>query len=426
MKTFKLLLLLQVLFFSTSVSLAQPLKPRPDAFPPAPESKDAKAVQMATTIAEMAGWDRYPTYDTYVAMMNRWVEQYPSLCRLDTIGTSVNGRLILCMVIRGGNAGNNPEFFYSSTMHGDEVTGYAMMLHLIDTLLGGYGSNQQYTDLINSVDIYINPLSNPDGTYFLGDNTVSGSIRYNANFVDLNRNYPDPFGTEPLNPEQPENTAMIAYLTNHNFRLSANLHGGSEVMNYPWDSFTSSQRPHPNSEWWIEVCKRFVDTCRMYSNDCFTDVRSEGYIAGGDWYVIPNGRQDYVNYYHDCREMTMELSHSKTLHSDKLPSYWSFLQNSLVNYIAEIIAIAPVEPVAIHDADPQTMGQNCHITLYPNPAGNRVFLSESLPMESVLYNAFGAEVLRLPARQKVIVITSLPAGLYLLRCGDYSTKLFKR
>ncbi len=426
MKTFKLLLLLQVLFFSTSVSLAQPLKPRPDAFPPVPESKDAKAVQMATTIAEMAGWDRYPTYDTYVAMMNRWVEQYPSLCRLDTIGTSVNGRLILCMVIRGGNAGNNPEFFYSSTMHGDEVTGYAMMLHLIDTLLSGYGSNQQYTDLINSVDIYINPLSNPDGTYFLGDNTVRGSIRYNARFVDLNRNYPDPFGTEPLDEEQPENTAMIAYFTNHSFLLSANLHGGSEVMNYPWDSFSSSQRPHPDREWWIDVCKRFVDTCRMYSSNCFRDVNSEGYIAGGDWYVIPNGRQDYVNYYHNCREMTMEISSVKTLSSDKLPSYWRFLQNSLVNYIAEIIAIAPVEPVAIHDADPQTIGQNCHITLYPNPAGNRVFLSESLPMESVLYNAFGAEVLRLPARQKVIDITSLPAGLYLLRCGDYSTKLFKR
>lgn len=407
--------------------MSQPLKPRPDAFPPVPENNDAKAIQMATTIAEMADWDRYPTYGTYVAMMNRWVEQYPSICRLDTIGTSVNGRLILCMVIKGENAiENNPEFFYSSTMHGDEVTGYVMMLHLIDTLLSGYGSNQQYTDLIDSVDIYINPLSNPDGTYFRGDNTVSGSIRYNANFVDLNRNYPDPFGTAPLDSEQPENTAMIAYFTNHHFLLSANLHGGSEVMNYPWDSFTSSQRPHPNREWWMEVCKRFVDTCRMYSRSCFRDVNSEGYIAGGDWYVISNGRQDYVNYYHNCLEMTMEVSSVKTLSSDKLPSYWRFLQNSFVNYIKEILSITPDDPVAIHDVDAQTMGNDCNLALYPNPAGDRVFLREPMPMESVLYNAYGAEVLRLPAHQKVLDISSLPTGLYILRCGINSTKFIKR
>ena len=37
------------------------LKPRPDAFPSVPENLDSKAVTMATTIDEMASWDRYPT-----------------------------------------------------------------------------------------------------------------------------------------------------------------------------------------------------------------------------------------------------------------------------------------------------------------------------------------------------------------------------
>lgn len=427
MKYLKFLLIISFFNFYFSISQAQTLKLRPDAFPPVAENNDAKAIQMATTVDEMANWDRYPTYDTYIAMMHGWADRYPSLCRLDTIGTSVQGRLILAIYIQIQTDDDlyRPEFFYSSTMHGDEVTGYVMMLRLIDTLLSGYGTNQQYTNLINTTRISINPLANPDGTYNRSNNTVQGSMRYNANYVDLNRNYPDPFGTDPLNDQQLENTAMIEYFSNHHFRLSANLHGGSEVMNYPWDSFTSYQRPHPDREWWKEVCKRFVDTSRMYSRNCFRDVNSEGYIAGGDWYVISNGRQDYVNYYHDCREMTMEVSSVKTLSSDQLPAYWRFLQHSLVNYIEEIHGIdnhPDDPPVAINAVENQLP----LILLFPNPASDRVFLESSMPMESVVYDIYGAELIRIPAGQKVIDVSSLPSGLYMLRCGTATAKLIKR
>lgn len=328
----KRLLVLVLLLTVGAVASAQ-LKPRPDAFPPEPEPSATKAVTMATDISQMASWDRYPTYSTYVAMMQQWATDFPALCRLDTIGTSVQSRLILSLEISGGLDDTLlPEFFYSSTIHGDEVTGYVMMLRLIDTLLHGYGVNPQYTRLLNTTHIYINPLANPDGTYRSGNNTVQGARRYNANNVDLNRNFPNPFGSSQSNLQQ-ENVAMINYFSAHHFRLSANLHGGSEVMNYPWDCFTSAQRPHPKSAWWQEVCKRFVDTSRVYSSNHFNDVNSEGYIAGGDWYVITGGRQDYVNYYHNCLELTMEISTVKTLSSDNLPVYWGFLQHSLVNYI---------------------------------------------------------------------------------------------
>ena len=111
-------------------------RPRPDAFPPVEEDNAAKAITMATTPAQMANWDRYPTYSTYVTMMQQWATDYPTLCRLDTIGTSVNGRLILSMELTANPSDTTlREFFYSSTIHGDEVTGYVMMLRLIDTLL---------------------------------------------------------------------------------------------------------------------------------------------------------------------------------------------------------------------------------------------------------------------------------------------------
>ena len=401
---------------------AQPLKLRPDAFPPVDDAKDAKSIQMATSVEQMSSWDRYPTYGTYVAMMEQWANQYPELCNLDTIGESVNGRLILCMHIQGARdvpeAVQAPEFFYSSTMHGDEVTGYVMMLRLIDTLLRGYGNNPQYTNLVDDVAIYINPLSNPDGTYRGGNNSIYGAMRYNANYVDLNRNYPDPFGTQPLSEQQPENTAMIVYLNKHQFRLSANLHGGSEVMNYPWDSFTSYERPHPDRQWWIDVCKRFVDTSRMYSQSHFRDVNSVGYIEGGDWYVIPNGRQDYVNYYHNCHEMTMEISTDKTIDSELLPEYWRFLQHSFVNYIEEIFSVpstAGIENAAAIALD-----------VFPNPAGDRLFVRGDYDGELRLYDVRGRELPIVKSGANCIDLSGLSRGLYLLRAGAQTAKIVKR
>lgn len=386
-----------------------PIKPRPDAFAPVEESVAGKAVTMAASVDEMAAWDRYPTYETYLAMMQRWAEQYPDLCTIDTIGTSVRGRLILAAHIEG-NRGQDlyrPEFFYSSTIHGDEVTGYVMMLRLIDTLLSSYGTSQRLTDLVDETAIYINPLANPDGTYWSGNHTVQGSIRYNARYVDLNRNYPDPFGSVKAAQEQ-ENEAMIAYVSAHRFRLSANLHGGSEVMNYPWDCFTSAEYPHPAADWWREVCHRFVDTARAYDNSHFRDVyqADNGVIAGGDWYVIHGGRQDYMNYYHNCLELTMELSTQKTLSSNRLPEYWHFLAQPLINYIGEIhdlpdmAGIAEVEPVAGRWQSVADIPAGTPVTLYD--LMGRLCYSGRWPLDGVAQR--------------------MPDGIYLLRAGNQSFK----
>ncbi len=376
---------------------------RPDAFPPATDTLSAKVVSMATTLDEMALWDRYPTYEVYIAMMQRFAIQYPNLCHLDTIGTSVQNRLILSLVITAaGDDSARPEFFYSSTMHGDEVTGFYLMLRLCDTLLSSYGVSPEITGLLNRTRIYINPLSNPDGTYHSGNHTVVGSMRYNANYVDLNRNYPNPFGSEPLDPLQVENEAMISYVQNHHFLLSANLHGGSEVMNYPWDSYTSDELLNEHADWWKEVSKRFVDTCRLYDNQQFRNITDVGYINGGDWYVITNGRQDYMNYYCGVRELTMELSSIKTLSTDRLQHYWNCQSHALINYIKEIFAIADTEPT--ESINPFATVQ---YRVYPNPTRGPVIVAS-------------------PFRVYHYDLSDRPAGVYVIPVEGCPVKVVKQ
>ncbi len=73
----------------------------------------------------------------------------------------------------------------------------------------------------------------------LGDvNGVMG--RANAHTIDLNRNFPDQFFTtgSNLNPE-PETMAVMTWIHSYPFVLSANLHGGSLVANFPYDDTES-------------------------------------------------------------------------------------------------------------------------------------------------------------------------------------------
>ena len=142
-------------------------------------------------------WDLYPTYSQYVAKMQSFATDYPNLCSLESIGTTPNGRELYIVKISDNVTTKEaePEFFYSSSMHGDELAGYPLMIRLIDHLLSNYATDSEIADLVNSTEIYINPLANPDGTYgAAGSNTINNPTRSNSSGQDLNRNYPDNIG----------------------------------------------------------------------------------------------------------------------------------------------------------------------------------------------------------------------------------------
>lgn len=128
--------------------------------------KDVKMTDDPQTL--LLEWDSYPTYDAYIQMMNNFAIQYPSICRIVNIGQTVQGRQLLFAVISDSVSVREaePQFQYSSSMHGNEVTGYVLMLRLINYLLTNYGTNSEVTNLVNNVEIWINPLANPDGTYW--------------------------------------------------------------------------------------------------------------------------------------------------------------------------------------------------------------------------------------------------------------------
>jgi hypothetical protein len=300
-------------------------------------TKSAKA-DMATSIAEMSDWNKYPTYDVYVEMMNGYATNYPEICKLIDLGTTISGRNLLALKISDNvdTEENEPEFFYTSTMHGDETTGFALMLRLIDSLATNYGSITEITNLIDSIEIYINPNSNPDGTYGSDNNTISYPTRSNGNGVDINRNFPDPSaGDHPDGKAwQPETMAMMSFANQHKFVMSANFHGGIELANYPWDN---TYRRHPDDDWFIRVSRNYATSCQDNSPAGYFDAENNGITNGADWYVVYGGRQDYFMYNHNSREITFEISNTKTVSGSDLPNYWNYNKDALFNFMRECL-----------------------------------------------------------------------------------------
>ena len=281
-------------------------------------------------------WNYYPTYQEYVDMMIGFADSFPTICKLHHLGTLNSGREILIVQISDNvsQKENEPSFLYTSSMHGDELAGYILSLRLIDYILNGYGTDPKLTDLINEVDIWINPLANPDGAYAGGNQDVWSATRYNANWIDLNRNYPDPQdGPHPDgNPYQEETNIFLGLADTVNFTISANMHGGTELVNYPWDTWSTLAA---DNNWWEYVSMEYADSCQTNSSSGYFNSQNNGITNGYDWYEVDGGRQDYMNYFRYCREFTLELSDDKTPNPNDLPTLWDANYPSLLNYMEQ-------------------------------------------------------------------------------------------
>ena len=283
-------------------------------------------------------WDAYPTYDQYVLMMEGFPASTVSSrnCELIELGTLASGRKLLGVRINNGSPEGKPKFLYTSTMHGDETTGMILMLRLIDELCTD-NSSKRISNLVNNLDIFIFPNTNPDGTYYGGNNTVNGARRYNINGVDLNRHFPDfNNGAHPdgASSYQSEAQWMMELAQEYLFTMSANFHGGAEVVNYPWDNTYDN---HPDKAWWQYVCAEYVSKAREAYSSYMTDTYSSGVTNGAEWYVITGSRQDYMNYYAQCREVTIECSSAKTPSASQLPNFWNYNHNSMLAYMEQCL-----------------------------------------------------------------------------------------
>lgn len=261
----------------------------------------------------------WPTFDQFVIRMQALVTAHPDLVQLHSIGKSVQNRDIWCLKITDNPtvAEAEPEVKYTSTLHGDETTGVEMTMRLAELLANSYGADVTLTEMVDDLEIWLCPISNPDGY-------VNGS-RYNAHGVDLNRSFPDPIIDPVDDPtgHEPEVQAFMNWGYGRRFVMGANYHGGAQVVNYPWDGTLVHS---PDDAEYIAFSTGYAER----NPTIWNHPNPARIIQGANWYIIYGGMQDWAYTWRGEHHVTIEISNLKSPAFETMDTYWDANRQAMI------------------------------------------------------------------------------------------------
>ncbi|UJR22964.1 hypothetical protein I4U23_025991 [Adineta vaga] len=284
---------------------------------------------------------RYHSYSEMTNILKNLSSQYPTKASLVEIGKSQGGKSLWAMALSAYSPNTHvllrPEVKYIGNMHGNEVVGLEVLLYLIEYLLTS--NDTQILQLMNSTRIWIMPSMNPDGleqSQYGDCSSVTG--RYTMNNIDLNRNFPDYYGSALSSSIQAQETsAVISWLTNVSFVLSANYHGGAFVINTPYDRYYVGRiSTSDDDDIYQMIGHAYVNRIVQTNEYCLTEHSDTGYVVrGADWYEIVGGMQDYGYFNYGTIELTMEISCCKYPTSNTLVNYWTYNRDAMIEMLSQ-------------------------------------------------------------------------------------------
>jgi len=237
---------------------------------PASESEFLSQWGRQATVRRYAGsankdlvgsYANYHTYAETQAMLQSLAATYPLLCQLQSMGLSLQGRDIPVLRITDLTPAKaaKPEVLIIANLHARELMTVEIALLLAEHLLLNYGTDTEITQLVNTRDIYIAPMMNPDGHVYVEDNNADDWWNWwrknrrdngDGSFgIDLNRNFGYAWGYDDLgsSPDsgslvyrgtgpfsEPETAALEAFVQAHDFSVGFSYHSFGDLLLYPW------------------------------------------------------------------------------------------------------------------------------------------------------------------------------------------------
>lgn len=194
-----------------------------------------------TQVADWLPLEAYHTYDQIIALMDSLDTAFPSICKKVVVGTSVEGRELSYLIISDNVDTDEaePEIIFDGGIHGDEIGCAENVIRFARQICKTYATNTSVSDLVNSREIFLYPMVNPDGRVNME--------RYNANGIDLNRDWGymwnDETGTGSAY-SQVETKALRGVMYENQFVVHTTYHSGIEYISHPWSYRSSLSADH--------------------------------------------------------------------------------------------------------------------------------------------------------------------------------------
>lgn len=211
----------------------------------------------------------YHTYEELLTELRGITGQYSQIASLHDIGDTwektqgaANRDLWAVHLSGKGNAAQKPGIVFLGNHHARELVTVEIPLMLIKHLTENYGRDAEITQLLDTRDVWIVPMVNPDGHIRAeaGENWRKNTHRYsNTRSIgtDLNRNYGYKWGGEGASTSpssdtyrgesafsEPETQAVRDFIASHkNFKIMMSYHSFSNLILYPW-GYTKERNPN--------------------------------------------------------------------------------------------------------------------------------------------------------------------------------------
>ncbi len=222
----------------------------------------------------------YRSYAQVCSTMVDLAGDYPLICRLETLGFSVQNRAILMMRVTDNPQVEEaePEFRVVGPHHGDEKIASEIALSFLQYVLASYDTSTEVHNMVDSTELWVIPIVNVDGHV--------ANHRTNANNVDLNRDYGyrwSGMGNSPSQFSQVETRLIRQHDIDNNIAIELEYHSIASYVNYLWDNHPSDP---PDSGFILALAQQYADS--TYGSRT-TELEP---INGYDWYEVDGSCQD--------------------------------------------------------------------------------------------------------------------------------------